>query len=138
MVTRVTLREVSYIALEKTFSGTLPQWLFLQDFQPVTTHAPCARCEGANWLLDSPTLALGRVERYEAASLFRVTLAGIMGQDRVSKHGPAAPNFRIDRAAGDELFGQLSLLHPIFQRGKGVKIGKTRASSAVMYSRNEK
>ena len=28
MVTRVTLREISYIALEKTFSGTLPQWLF--------------------------------------------------------------------------------------------------------------
>jgi hypothetical protein len=34
-VTRVTLRTVSYIALDKTFSGTLPQWLFLQDFQPM-------------------------------------------------------------------------------------------------------
>jgi len=138
MVTRVTLREVSYIALEKTFSGTLPQWLFLQDFQPVTTHAPCARCEGANWLLDSPTLALGRVERYEAASLFGITLAGIMGQDRVSKYGPAAPNLCINIVAGDQFFGQLSLLHPVFQRGKGIKIGKARSSSAVMYSGNEK
>jgi hypothetical protein len=27
---------VSYIALDKTFSGTLSQWQFLQDFQPVT------------------------------------------------------------------------------------------------------
>jgi hypothetical protein len=27
---------VSYIALDKSFSGTVPQWLFLQDFQPVT------------------------------------------------------------------------------------------------------
>jgi len=34
---RVTFREVlSYIALDKTFSGTLPQWLFPQHFQPVT------------------------------------------------------------------------------------------------------
>jgi len=32
----VTFREVSYIALDKTFSGTLPHWQFLQDFQPVT------------------------------------------------------------------------------------------------------
>jgi hypothetical protein len=35
-VTRVTFREVSYIALDKTFSGTMSRWLFLQDFQPVT------------------------------------------------------------------------------------------------------
>lgn len=33
-VTRVTFRTVSYIALDKTFSGTLPRWQFLQDFQP--------------------------------------------------------------------------------------------------------
>jgi hypothetical protein len=24
-----------YIAVDKSFSGTLPQWLFLQDFQPL-------------------------------------------------------------------------------------------------------
>jgi len=36
IITRVTLRTVSYIALDKSFSGTLPQWLFLQDFRPVT------------------------------------------------------------------------------------------------------
>jgi len=29
-VTRATFREVSYIALDKTFSGTLPPWLFLR------------------------------------------------------------------------------------------------------------
>ena len=34
-VTLVTIREVSYFALE-TFSDTLPSWQFLQDFQPVT------------------------------------------------------------------------------------------------------
>ena len=102
---------------------------------PPTTHPACAKCELAH---DSPTLALGRVERYEAASLFRVTLARIMGQNRVSKYRPAAPKLRVDRVAGDQLFGELSLLHPIFQRSKGVKIGKARASSAVMYSGNEK
>jgi hypothetical protein len=36
VVTRVTIREVTYIALDKSFSGTPPQWLFLQDFQTVT------------------------------------------------------------------------------------------------------
>jgi hypothetical protein len=35
IVTHVTIREVSYIAADKSFSGTLPQWLFLADFQPV-------------------------------------------------------------------------------------------------------
>ena len=34
-VTRVTCREVSYIALDKTLSGTLQQWQFLQNFQPM-------------------------------------------------------------------------------------------------------
>jgi len=37
-VTRATFREVSYIAVDKTFSGTLPHWQFLVDFQPVTEH----------------------------------------------------------------------------------------------------
>jgi hypothetical protein len=27
---------VSYIALHASIAGTLPQWQFLQDFQPVT------------------------------------------------------------------------------------------------------
>jgi hypothetical protein len=35
VVTRVTVREVSYIAVDCSVSGTLPQRLFLQDFQPV-------------------------------------------------------------------------------------------------------
>ena len=35
-ITRVTTRNVSYIALHASIAGTLPQWLFLQDFQPVT------------------------------------------------------------------------------------------------------
>jgi hypothetical protein len=34
---------VSYIALDKTFSGTVPQWLFLQDFQPVTERKKTGR-----------------------------------------------------------------------------------------------
>jgi hypothetical protein len=41
-VTRVSFR-VSYIALDKTFSGTVPQWLFLQDFQPVTERKKTGR-----------------------------------------------------------------------------------------------
>src|SRR6516164_7438568 len=102
---------------------------------PPTTHPACAKCELA---YDSPTLALGRVERYEAASLFRVTLARIMGQNRVSKYRPAAPKLRVDRVAGDQLFGQLSLLHPIFQRSKGVKIGKTSPLSTVTISEPHK
>jgi len=35
-VTRVTLRTVSYIGVHGAISGAVPQWLFLQDFQPVT------------------------------------------------------------------------------------------------------
>jgi hypothetical protein len=35
-ITRVTTRNVSYIALHASIAGTLPQWQFLQDFQPVT------------------------------------------------------------------------------------------------------
>jgi hypothetical protein len=34
-VNRVTFREVSYIAADKSFSGSVPLWLFLPDFQPV-------------------------------------------------------------------------------------------------------
>jgi hypothetical protein len=36
IVTRVTIREVTFISLDKSFSGTVAQWLFRQDFQPVT------------------------------------------------------------------------------------------------------
>jgi hypothetical protein len=36
VVTRVTIREVSYIALDKSVSGALPRWQFLDSFQPVT------------------------------------------------------------------------------------------------------
>jgi hypothetical protein len=32
---RVTFLTVSYVAVDKTFSGTLPQWLFLDQFRPV-------------------------------------------------------------------------------------------------------
>ena len=34
IVTRGTFREASYIALDGS-SGTVPQWLFLEEFQPV-------------------------------------------------------------------------------------------------------
>jgi len=34
-VTRVSVRGVSYIAVDKTCSGTLPQWQFVAEFQPV-------------------------------------------------------------------------------------------------------
>jgi len=34
IIARFTFRSVSFIALDKTFSGTLPQWLFLRDSQP--------------------------------------------------------------------------------------------------------
>jgi hypothetical protein len=43
VVTRVTARDVSYIAVDYSVSGTLPQWLFLQDFQPVTERKKKAR-----------------------------------------------------------------------------------------------
>jgi len=35
-VSRVTIRTVSYRTLDFTFSRTLPQWQFLQVFQPAT------------------------------------------------------------------------------------------------------
>jgi len=41
-VTRLTDREVSYAAIDRPFAGTLPQWKFLDQFQPV----PAAR-----WIL---------------------------------------------------------------------------------------
>ena len=34
MVTRVTDRDVSYAAVDGPFAGTVPQWKFLDDFQP--------------------------------------------------------------------------------------------------------
>lgn len=34
-VTHVTAREVSYIAVDKSVAGTLPQWQFLSSFQPM-------------------------------------------------------------------------------------------------------
>jgi hypothetical protein len=35
IVTRIRHQEVSYIAADKSFSGSVPLWHFLQDFQPV-------------------------------------------------------------------------------------------------------
>jgi hypothetical protein len=32
----VTDRDVSYAALDGPFASTIPQWKFLDDFQPVT------------------------------------------------------------------------------------------------------
>jgi hypothetical protein len=34
-VTRVTIRTVSYFAVDKSVSGSVPQWQFLEDFEPV-------------------------------------------------------------------------------------------------------
>src|SRR5260370_35983442 len=34
--------------------------------------------------------------------------------------------------SGDQFFRRLSLLHPIFERGHGVKLGESRTSAAVM------
>ena len=42
-VTRVTAREVSYITLDKTVSGTVPQWQFLRSFRPVPVRKKKAR-----------------------------------------------------------------------------------------------
>jgi hypothetical protein len=37
IVTHINVRnEISYLAADKRFSGSVPQWLFLEDFQPVT------------------------------------------------------------------------------------------------------
>jgi hypothetical protein len=36
IVTRISNDEISYIAADKSFSGSVPAWLFLADFQPVT------------------------------------------------------------------------------------------------------
>jgi len=35
-VTRVTIGTVSYIAVDKSASGSVPQWQFLENFPPVT------------------------------------------------------------------------------------------------------
>jgi hypothetical protein len=35
IVTRVTIREVSYKSVDCPFAGTLPQWKFLDRFQPL-------------------------------------------------------------------------------------------------------
>jgi hypothetical protein len=34
-VTRVTIGTVSYIAVDKSVSGSVPQWQFLDDFEPL-------------------------------------------------------------------------------------------------------
>jgi len=38
MVTRVTPRDVSYIAVDGPFAGTVPQWKFLDQFQPIAAR----------------------------------------------------------------------------------------------------
>ena len=35
IVTHISRHEVSYIPADKSFSGGVPLWLFLADFQPV-------------------------------------------------------------------------------------------------------
>ena len=35
VVARVTDRDVSYAAVDHPFAGTVPQWKFLDDFQPM-------------------------------------------------------------------------------------------------------
>jgi hypothetical protein len=35
IVTHISRQEVSYIAADKSFSDSVPLWLFLADFQPV-------------------------------------------------------------------------------------------------------
>jgi hypothetical protein len=37
-VTRITVSTVSYIGVHSSISGTVPQWQFLQSFQPVVTQ----------------------------------------------------------------------------------------------------
>lgn len=34
-VTRVTFRAVTYVAVDGSFSGTVPHWQFVAEFQPV-------------------------------------------------------------------------------------------------------
>jgi hypothetical protein len=55
-ITRVTFRTVFYMALDKTFSGTLPQWQFLQDFRLVTERAGSGQitCPLDRWLPPQP------------------------------------------------------------------------------------
>jgi len=43
VVTRVTLRDVSYISVDYLVSGTVAQWLFLQDFPSMTERKKKAR-----------------------------------------------------------------------------------------------
>jgi len=35
VVTRVTIRVVSYTAVDRPFAGTVPQWKFLDRFKPM-------------------------------------------------------------------------------------------------------
>jgi hypothetical protein len=35
VVTRVTIREISYIGVDGSVSSTVPHWQFLEDFQPL-------------------------------------------------------------------------------------------------------
>jgi hypothetical protein len=44
-VKRVTLRTVSYIGVYGSISGTVPQWQFLQDFQPTPDRKKKRRAE---------------------------------------------------------------------------------------------
>jgi len=44
IVIRINFRNyINYVAVDKSFSGTLLQWLFLQDFQPVPERRKKAR-----------------------------------------------------------------------------------------------
>jgi hypothetical protein len=44
IVTRINFRNgINYIAVDKNFSSTLPQWMFLQDVKPVPERKKKAR-----------------------------------------------------------------------------------------------
>jgi len=49
VVTYVRFREVSYIAADKSFSGRVPQWMFLQDFRPIPDTKKKPRRPAANY-----------------------------------------------------------------------------------------
>jgi hypothetical protein len=81
---------------------------------------------------------LGRVEGNEALGTLWITRAGIAGQDRVGEDRPRALYIAVAQFASDQFVGRLALLHPIFERRHGVKLGETGTSAAVVNSRYEK
>src|SRR5262249_34542360 len=78
------------------------------------------------------------IKQHETVGLFGITFAGIARQNWIWEYGSTAFRDAVVGAAGNELFGRLSLFHPVFQRSERIELGEPWTAATVMNARNKK